>query len=123
MSHLKLALSFTLVLSIFLAALPEKRNSTVLAQEDQTADDSQDEMTDKAQEKPKGLSFHLSEGAEQPEHPERAKLAPAEALSDAETENLLKRLPPIKSEATDAQEFALREKSLPPPRTGATVKT
>ncbi len=123
MSHLKLALPLTLVLSIFLAALPQARNLTVLAQEDETADDSQNEMDDNALEKPKGLSFHLSEGAEQQEHPQRAKLAPAEALSDAEIQNLLKRLPPIKSEATDEQEFALREESLPPPRTGATVKT
>ena len=42
-------------------------------------------------------------------------------LSDTETQAILERLPPIKSEPSDETEFALREKSLPPPRTGAII--
>ncbi|MBV8858151.1 MAG: hypothetical protein JOZ02_14565 [Acidobacteria bacterium] len=70
----------------------------------------------------KGLSFRLSEGAEQAERPEaRPPAAKAEKLSEAEAARVLARLPELKSEAGDAQEFALRERSLPAPRAGATV--
>jgi alpha-2-macroglobulin len=70
---------------------------------------------------PKGLRFHLSEGAEQSEKAARPAVAPATRLSESETARVLARLPPLKEEAGDEQEFALREKSLPPPRAGATV--
>ncbi len=68
-----------------------------------------------------GLSFRLSEGAEQPATRPTTNVAPATSLSDAETEAVLKRLPSIKSETSDATEFALRPQSLPPPRTGLTI--
>jgi uncharacterized protein YfaS (alpha-2-macroglobulin family) len=69
-----------------------------------------------------GLSFRLSEGAEESgTAAPRATPAPAERLSDAETERVLQRLPPLKTDASDVREFALRERSLPPPRAGATV--
>ena len=77
-----------------------------------------DENADKEDE---GLKFRLSEAPEQPEAKPANKVAEASVLSDAETQSILKRLPPIKSEPGDKAEFALREKSLPPPRTGATV--
>jgi uncharacterized protein YfaS (alpha-2-macroglobulin family) len=71
---------------------------------------------------PKGLRFHLSEGAEQSEKAAaRPAVAPATRLSESETARVLARLPPLKEEAGDEQEFALREKSLPPPRAGAIV--
>ena len=38
-------------------------------------------------------------------------------------EDVLRRLPPIKVDPSDNQEFALREGSLPPPRTGNTIET
>ncbi|MDT5293300.1 MAG: alpha-2-macroglobulin, partial [Acidobacteriota bacterium] len=70
----------------------------------------------------KGLRFRLSEGAEQAERTEpRAAAAPAVKLSEAETARVLQRLPEMKAEPDDAQEFALRERSLPAPRAGATV--
>ena len=69
----------------------------------------------------KGLRFRLSQGAEQSESATASNVATASPLSDSETQNVLKRLPPIKAEATDEQDFALREKSLPPPRTGQTI--
>jgi uncharacterized protein YfaS (alpha-2-macroglobulin family) len=71
---------------------------------------------------PKGLRFRLSEGAEQSEaRAPQPVVAPATKLSESETARVLQRLPPLKEEAGDAQEFALRERSLPAPRAGATV--
>ena len=77
-----------------------------------------DEDSDKEDE---GLKFRLSEAPEQPEAKPVSKIAEATVLSEAETQAILKRLPPIKTEPSDETEFALREKSLPPPRTGAIV--
>ncbi|HEX8116120.1 MAG TPA: hypothetical protein VF521_02495, partial [Pyrinomonadaceae bacterium] len=70
----------------------------------------------------RGLRFRLSEGVEAAERPEaRPPAAKAERLSDSEAARVLARLPEIKTDAADAQEFALRERSLPAPRAGATV--
>src|SRR6185503_19122139 len=49
------------------------------------------------------------------------KLAPAMELSKAETEAILKLLPFIKTATDDQQPFVVRERSLPPPRTGKTI--
>ncbi|HYY99535.1 MAG TPA: Ig-like domain-containing protein, partial [Pyrinomonadaceae bacterium] len=69
-----------------------------------------------------GLSFRLSEGAEESGKAEpRPSPAPAEKLSDAETARVLARLPELKTNEADVKEFALRESSLPPPRAGATL--
>jgi hypothetical protein len=68
----------------------------------------------------KGLQFRLSNGVERPAP---KKNATASELSQSETENVLKRLPPIKIDPTDAQEFALREGPLPAPRTGNIIET
>src|SRR5215212_8306908 len=70
----------------------------------------------------KGLRFRLSEGAEAADKPEARPPAPrASKLSEAEAARVLARLPELKAEGGDAQEFALRERSLPAPRAGATV--
>ncbi|HYH86968.1 MAG TPA: Ig-like domain-containing protein, partial [Pyrinomonadaceae bacterium] len=70
----------------------------------------------------KGLRFRLSEGAEQAEKAgPQATVAQATKLSESETARVLERLPPMKVEASDEQDFALRERSLPAPRAGATV--
>ncbi|HWS88172.1 MAG TPA: DUF6049 family protein [Pyrinomonadaceae bacterium] len=70
----------------------------------------------------KGLRFRLSEGAEAAERPAaRPPAAQAEKLSESETARVLARLPEIKTDESDRQEFALRERSLPAPRAGATV--
>ncbi len=68
-----------------------------------------------------GLQIRLSEGVEQPEPRSATQPAAATELSQSETENILKRLPPMTEDASDAQKFALREGSLPPPRTGNTI--
>jgi alpha-2-macroglobulin len=81
-----------------------------------------DEETAGGQERPAGLSFRLSEGAEETgRRTEPNRVAPAERLSDAEAARILQRLPALKGDAADRQEFALREGSQPPPRAGATV--
>lgn len=69
-----------------------------------------------------GLQFRLSEGAEQSGAVPASNVAQAAPLAEADVQNILKRLPPVKAEASDEQDFALREKSLPPPRTGETIK-
>jgi uncharacterized protein YfaS (alpha-2-macroglobulin family) len=70
----------------------------------------------------KGLSFRLSEGAEAAERAApQLPAAQASKLSEAETARVLARLPELKRGEGDAQEFALRERSLPAPRAGATV--
>ncbi len=70
-----------------------------------------------------GLQFRLSEGKDEskPQTPSRMTAPPSEAISDEAAQNLLKRLPPIKSDADDEKEFALRDRSLPAPRTGQTI--
>ncbi|MDQ3805058.1 MAG: hypothetical protein M3416_14670, partial [Acidobacteriota bacterium] len=96
------------------AAHPNAMNEHEVTQDDE------DEVA--AQGGPEGLRFRLSEGAEasEPAGP-RPTPAPAERLSEGETAKVLQRLPPLKAEAGDEQEFALREGSLPAPRAGATV--
>ena len=70
----------------------------------------------------KGLQFRLSEGVEQPEKRPTLPAAQAGPLSDQDIESVLKRLRPIKGDASDQQEFAFRDRSLPPPLTGKLIK-
>ena len=77
---------------------------------------------DEATDGKEGLRFRLSEAPGQPEARPISKVANATPLSDAETQAILQRLPPIKTDASDEADFALREKSLPPPRTGDVIK-
>jgi uncharacterized protein YfaS (alpha-2-macroglobulin family) len=70
-----------------------------------------------------GLVFRLSETKEETDKRTTSPIAQAtaERLSDEAAQNLLKRLPPIKSEADDEKDFALPDRSLPAPRTGQTM--
>ena len=68
-----------------------------------------------------GLQFRLSQGVAHSEAKPPVDLAPAVELSQSDTENVLKRLPPMPVDPSGVQEFALRASSLPPPRTGNTV--
>jgi alpha-2-macroglobulin len=68
-----------------------------------------------------GLQIKLSEGVPVTEPAIDAPRAEAVPLATDEAERVLRRLQPIKAEAGDEQDFALREKSLPPPRTGKTI--
>src|SRR5712692_6631857 len=77
---------------------------------------------DEGADKEEGLRFRLSEAPGQPEARPVSKVAKATMLSDPETQAIINRLPPIKAEPSDEAEFALREKSLPPPRTGTILQ-
>ncbi|HSD29676.1 MAG TPA: Ig-like domain-containing protein, partial [Vicinamibacteria bacterium] len=68
-----------------------------------------------------GLTFRLSEGAESGEAPALVARPPAEPLAEAEARRVLDRLPSLAAEPRE-EPFALRESSLPPPRTGRTVR-
>ncbi len=102
--------SLLLIYCFVIASTPgvSARNASTIVQQN-TADEDE------------GLRFRLSEGTDQPEVLPTTNLAPSTSLSNAETEAVLKRLPPIKSETGDETDFAWREQSLPPPRTGVTV--
>ncbi len=65
-----------------------------------------------------GLDFRLSEGTPEAEQREIQRQAKAAQLTEGETESLLKRLPPVKAEQNDQQDFAKRLGTLPPPKTG-----
>ena len=67
---------------------------------------------------PKGLDMRLSNGKAGVDAVDHSKLAPATKLGDADVAALLSRAKPITTEKNDRQDFALRPKSLPPPRTG-----
>ena len=68
-----------------------------------------------------GLTFRLSEGTEGPP-PTPPPPAASEPLGDDEVRRVLDRLPPMTADPADEKGFALREGSLPPPRTGRTVQ-
>ncbi len=70
-----------------------------------------------------GLQFRLSQGREQPEARPATKVATASELSQSETDNVLRRLPPLPVDPIDAREFALRDRSVPLPRTGNIIET
>jgi alpha-2-macroglobulin len=71
----------------------------------------------------KGLVFRLSDGEQGPESKPQQQIAetPTKPLTEAAIQTLLKRLRPIRSERSDERGFALRDRSLPPPRTGQTI--
>src|SRR5262245_11076639 len=105
-------------LRILTSALLIFSQVTFFFNQDATAQGRRRTPTDQAS---KGLQLKLSEGAPAHERPAQAATAPALRLSDSEAENVLKRLRPIKTEAGDQTDFALRDRSLPPPRTGKTI--
>ncbi len=69
-----------------------------------------------------GLTLILSEGAQSPQGSTAPPLATTEPLSDAETQAILDRLPPLESAAELTTTFRLPEASLPPPIPGETVE-
>src|SRR5262245_32148716 len=67
---------------------------------------------------PPGLTFSLSEGQEGAEKRVKQPVVHTDPLSDAQSGDLLKRLPAIKTDPNDQTEFAKRIGSLPAPKTG-----
>jgi uncharacterized protein YfaS (alpha-2-macroglobulin family) len=76
-----------------------------------------------AKDLPAGLELRVSSGRAGPPAFDRAKLAPAKPLTDAEASALLSRAKPIAVDAQDQRSVALRPGSQPPPRTGQTIKS
>ncbi|HSK00475.1 MAG TPA: Ig-like domain-containing protein, partial [Kofleriaceae bacterium] len=70
---------------------------------------------------PDGLELRVSDGQQGPPAYDRAKLAPATKLSDADAGALLARARPLPRDPADQQAFALRPGSRPAPRTGQTL--
>lgn len=108
--RLRIALLPLIALGIALAALCPASHAYLSTT--QTANKT--EMTN-------GLLFHLSEGSEASARTAPLQAGPATPLADAQVTALLGRLSPIKSDPDDQKDFALRDRSLPPPLTGATV--
>src|SRR5262245_5030494 len=73
-------------------------------------------------ELPPGLDMRVSDGKQGPPAFDRAQLAPATKISDADANALLSRAKPISADAQDKQAFAIRPKSQPPPKTGQVIK-
>ena len=69
-----------------------------------------------------GLKFRLSEGAEGAENRATTPPVKGEQLSEAETTGIYKRLPEIKTDKNDQTDFAKRQGSLPPPKTGKIIE-
>src|ERR1044072_4361788 len=76
--------------------------------------------TDDATSEKTGLQFRLSDGVAQPEKRIATTPVTASELSQSELETVLKRLPPMRVDPSE--EFALRESTRPPPRTGNTIE-
>ncbi|MDQ3747506.1 MAG: MG2 domain-containing protein [Acidobacteriota bacterium] len=68
-----------------------------------------------------GLKFRLSEGEAGAETREKQLPAKTDPLSENQTSNLLKRIPPIKEQTDDKTEFAKRVGTLPAPKTGKMI--
>jgi uncharacterized protein YfaS (alpha-2-macroglobulin family) len=110
--RLKTPLSLTLILTTLLTFVQPPSRASI-------TQDGEDPDRDAAKS---GLRFRLSEGKERVERPSPNPVAVAAPLSEAETGRLLARLPPVRHETGDVQDFKLRESSLPPPRAGQTIQ-
>ena len=67
-----------------------------------------------------GLRFRLTPGSASSQQ-EAGKKVATTPLTQSELEAMLKALPPLQGDGKDARAFALRERSLPPPRTARTL--
>src|ERR1044072_178995 len=111
MARLKNVISSVLICSLLASSFTGPLQRIVVAE------------TQEPETEERGLSFRLSDAADQPEKKPATKPVTSTELSQSDTDAILKRLSPIKVDPNDSQEFALRERSLPPPRTGATFDT
>ena len=81
-----------------------------------------DQVLQQTADAPDGLDLRLSEGRQGAPAFDRTKIAPATKLSDADADAVLGRMKPIAVDPDDTKDFALRDRSQPPPRTGQTIK-
>ena len=75
-------------------------------------------MEQKLKDTPTGLKFRLSEGVEGAGMRVKQPRAATDSLSDGDANNILKRLPAIKTDPSDQTAFAKRVGTLPAPKTG-----
>jgi uncharacterized protein YfaS (alpha-2-macroglobulin family) len=68
-----------------------------------------------------GLQVRLSEGTAALDNQPVAPAAPAARLSEDDAQKVLRRLKPLAAAPGDEQDFALRDRSLPPPRAGKVI--
>ncbi|MDX6694815.1 MAG: alpha-2-macroglobulin [Blastocatellia bacterium] len=120
MMRLKKKISLLVLFSLFCGLLPFERQMMTVRAQTELVTRARDEA---AKAEPKGLRFRLSQGAEQPEQRETGSITPATKLSESETQRVLARLPALNMESGDEQDFAMRERSLPAPRTGKVINT
>ncbi len=115
-----------LVASVLCGAFPRSMAVPLTSDKAQGETGEGDEETamneDPTTDTQRGLRFRLSEGEASSERQPTPEAARATRLSESESQNVLKRLPAVKTEAGDEQDFALRDRSLPPPRTGKTIE-
>ena len=69
----------------------------------------------------KGLQIKLREAVPKIAKNENSPIANAAKLTEAETDAIIRRLPPLNAEISDKMDFNLRPNSLPPPKTGNTI--
>ena len=117
MVHIKICICMLLTFSVFVGAITPQQTRLLAETKENTRMAANDATTNEE----RGLMFRLSEGAEQSGTASANTVGKTTPLSDGDVENVLKRVPSIKAQDSDEQEFALREKSLPPPRTGETI--
>ncbi|MDQ2747326.1 MAG: Ig-like domain-containing protein, partial [Acidobacteriota bacterium] len=120
---MKRLISVTLIFSVYLGLIAPIGNRMVLeANAQQIKGRAQKtNMTELNLVTPDGLQFRLSEGEAGAETREKPLPAQTDALSENETSNLLKRIPPIKEQLDDKTDFAKRIGSLPAPKTGKMI--
>ena len=118
MTRLKNKISLLVMFSLFFGLLPFERQMIEARGQTELVTRARDEA---AKAGPKGLRFRLSEGAEQPEQRSTSAATAAVKLSESDTQRVLARLPALNVEGGDEQEFAMRERSLPAPRTGRVI--
>ena len=66
----------------------------------------------------RGLQFRLREDESQTGQRESSNVTATQKLTEAESNSIFKRLPPLKISESDKADFSLRPDSLPPPKTG-----
>ena len=107
-------ISFVLLFSIYIGALPPVYAQRIAVPRRVPNQTNMNQKTE-------GLKFRLSEGAEGAETRTTTPPTAGETLSASDTENVLKRLPPVKAEKDDQTDFAKRAGSLPAPKTGEKI--
>lgn len=121
--HRAIYSSFAILVTAFLAASSCGGKKAKTKQLGDSGNPNDDRVLVMQGDVPDGLTLRLSDAKDSRYKPVVSKPAAAEKLPDASADALLARMPGLRAQAGDRKDFALRERSQPPPRTGDTVKT